>query len=408
MRRLFRLVLVLSVAVSPLLALADSKAVDAAKEAVRRSVRNKLGAAQRVQFVSANEKFLSLGEVVVSGDGHVSEGNGWRISRSFSYSVKVKRDGSQTRDIHLTFGDGEDLVDGPGWENSNNPESTVTLLRPTWYQRLNSNRVTFDILAKGPVVVSVFDQNNKKVAEGDGKPSGGKLSITLNVPNGLFRAVVQPKMTFDWDEVRFSVRSNSNDWGLPGTKPTPGTENVLQVDQPGNNSVVEGPRVPISGTCKERDVKIEAFDSRNNRVANQSVAVRGGRWSTSVNLEDGQYTLLIQSASGKDKDRRSIRVVSRGNPVGVEDIVQISSPRDGARVSKTATISGRCSEAWVQVQIFDPTNKLVQNRRVTARDGQWSVQVTLNGGSHRLVVESASGRDTDALRFTVDPRLKGG
>jgi len=408
--KLVRIGLALTLMALPLAAFADTKAVAAAKEAVRRAVRNKLGAANRVVFVDANEKFLSISEVTVSGTGHVSEGAGWRIERSFTFSVKVKRDGSQTRDVRLTLSDGQDVVDGPGWENANPGDDFVHVSRPSWYQRLNSNNVTFEGKSKGEVTISVFDQNNRKVAEGKVKPSNGTFRTTLNVPNGLHRAVIQPTLSFDWDEVRFSVRSSSNDWGLPGTKPTPGVENIVQVDSPGNNGTVTGPRVTISGTCTERSVSLEAFDSRNNRVLRQSVSVRNGRWSTTGNFEDGTVRLLVKSESGRDEDAVTFRVVNAGNPGGgVENIVEITAPRDGAKVGKVTTISGRSSEGSVSIQVYDPTNKLVKNAKVTVRNGQWSLQITLSvGGSYRLVVESASGRDTDALRFTVDPRLRGG
>jgi hypothetical protein len=72
--RLIRFGVVFSLLALPMAALADTKAVAAAKEAVRRAVRNKVGAANRVVFVEANEKFLSVSEVTVSGNGHVSEG----------------------------------------------------------------------------------------------------------------------------------------------------------------------------------------------------------------------------------------------------------------------------------------------------------------------------------------------
>lgn len=406
--RILRVAIAVGVLAIPFVASADSRTVAAAKEAVRRVARNKLGAAQRVTFVEANEKFLSLSEVTVSGNGFVSESAGWKTGRTFTFSVKVKRDGSQTRDIRLTLGDGHDVVDQPGWENAT-ADGYVTLNRPTWYQRLNSNNVLFEGESKGEVTISVFDQNNKKVAEDKVKPSNGRFRTTLNLPRGLFRAVIQPTLSFDWDEVRFSVLSNSGDWGLPGTKPTPGVESLLEVDQPGNNGTVEGPRVTISGSSRENDVKIEVFDGKNKRVTNQTVAVRNSRWSTSVNLGDGNYRLLVQTWSGKDKDQRNFRVTSRNSPgTGTESIVTINSPRDGGRVSKLVTIAGECTEGSVNVQVFDPTNKLVQNRRVNVREGRWSIQVRLNGGSHRLVVESNSGLDTDALRFTVDPRLRDG
>lgn len=406
--RILRVAAVVGILAIPFVAVADSKAVAAAKDAVRRAVRNKVGAAQRVTFVEAKEKFLSLGEVVVDGNGYLSESAGWKVARTFTFTVKVKRDGSQTRDIRLTLGDGHDVVDQPGWENATT-EGYVTLTEPRWYQRLNNNNVLFEGESKGDVVISVFDQNNKKVVEGKAKPSGGRFRAVLYVPRGMFRAVIQPVLSFDWDEVRFSVMSNGNDWGLPGNKPTPGVENLIYVDQPGANSTVEGPRVTISGTSSERDVKVEVFDGRNKRILNSTIAVRNNRWSTSVNLEDGNYRILAQTWSGKDKDQRNFRVVSRGNPGGgVENIVDITAPKDGARVSPLVTIAGKSSEDWVNVQIFDPTNKLVTNRRVSVRNGEWSVQVTLNGGSHRLVVESASGRDSDARRFTVDPRLRNG
>lgn len=398
--RVIPLVAILALAA---VASADSKAVAGAKAAIRQAVRNKMGASQRVTFVEAKEKIFSASEVIVSGNGFTSEGNNWRGGRSFTFSAKVKRDGKQTRDIHLTFGEGDDITDGSDWQNSNAGEDYVSLARPAWYQRFNSNNVTFEGESRGEVSIIVFDQDNRKVAEKKVKPNNGRFRTSLDLPTGLFRAVIQPTLSFDWDEVRFSVRSNSGDWGLgPGTKPTPGVESLLEVDSPSNNANLDGPKVSFSGTSKERDVKLEVYDSNNKRVMNQSVAVRNGRWSTSANFTDGAYKLIVQTSSGKDKDQRNFRVSSRGVPTpGVESILEIDSPKDGGKTAKRFTIAGRCKEDSVIVQLFDPMNKMVKNQRVAVKNGTWNLTVALNGGSHRLVVESSSGKDTDAIRFTV-------
>lgn len=388
----------------------DARTVSTAQSAVRKVIQERVGATQRVRFVESKEKVVSSGESVVSGNGIFSDQSSWRGNHGFDYSVRVDRQSRRTRDLRLTLDTGENLGRRSDWIGTDANDPFVTLRSPAWYQRFQSNIVPFEGEAKGDVMITVFDPEGAKIGEKQVRPSNGRFSTNIQVPRGIYRAVIQPVLSMEYDEVRFSVQSDSSDWGLerPGQN-NAGVESLLTVDRPRDNELFENGKVSFSGSSKEKVVKIEVTNGRDQTVLKDTLQVRRGVWSTSANLRDGSYRLLVQTANGKDKDARTFRVSGNGSSTsaGTENIVQISSPRDGATVGTRVVVAGRSSEAGVVIRVYDSRDKLAVDQRVNVRDGAWSLSMTLAAGIHRVIVESQSGRDSDVRRFTVDPRLGG-
>lgn len=167
-----------------LLALMSSVAVanervEAAEYAVRSLVRAKMGNQYRVAFETHSERVLSLSEEVVSGRGHIYDGNDWNFDRTFDYSVKVKYDGSSTRDVTVTFTNGGRQVDQGDWKKSNHKATAVHLSTPRWYEKVNTNAVVFAGSANGNISIDVFDRNNRKVASEAANPRSGLFRVTL-------------------------------------------------------------------------------------------------------------------------------------------------------------------------------------------------------------------------------------
>lgn len=405
-----RTAVVLSTLAAPFFCLADSKAIEAAQLAVRRAIRSELGAGYRVSFEESKEDILSFTEEVVSGVGHASQGNSWQFERSFTYKIKVKYDGSQTRELILTFDNGSVKKDNANWERADHSDEFVHLSKPGWYQSFSSNNVTFEGEAYGPVTITVFDRDNRKIGDTTTTARNGRFSTSMRLPNGVFRAQVQPSLSLDWDEVRFSVNSYTDDWGTkgkPGSRPKDGVENIVSIRQPGNGRTVRGPRVTIAGDCSERTARIEIWDSRNNQIVDRTVGTRNGSFSADFDLKSGDYRLLVESASGRDSDvwRFSVETASQlpiGKPnPGVEDIVQISQPSNGGTENGRVTIAGNCSERSVRVQVWDARNNKVLDRNVPTRNNYFNTQVALPDGDYRMTVDSESGRDSDAWSFRV-------
>lgn len=404
-----RLATLTCLAIAPMLCLADSKAVEAAQTAVRRAVRTHLGVGYRVAFEEPKEDILSFTEEVISGVGHATQANSWQFDSSFTYKIKVKFDGSQTRDLIITFDNGNVKKESSNWERADHSDDFVHLTKPGWYQTLSNNNVVFEGEAYGPVTITVFDRDNRKIGDTTTTARNGRFSKSMRLPNGVFRAQVQPSLSLDWDEVRFSVNSYTDDWGMAKKPKNPSNqspESVVTIRQPGNGRTVNGPRVTIAGDCSERSVRVEIWDSRNNRIVDKDVSTRNGSFSTDVNLGAGDYRLLVESASGRDSDawRFSVATATNlpNNPgPGVEDIVRINQPSNGGTVNGRVTIAGDCSERSVRVQVWDARNNKVLDRNVPTRNNYWNTQAALPDGDYRMTVDSESGRDSDAWNFRV-------
>lgn len=401
--RFIRAFAIAAVAAVSVAARADSQATEAAEVAVRKAIRTQLGAGYRVAFEDSTDRFLSFSEVIVDGRGHASQGDSWRMERSFTFSIKVKQDGSKTRDLKIKFSDGAQVTDSHGWEDVRHEDDYVRVTQPRWFQRLDDNDVLFAGEAHSDVTVTVINRDGRRVAQERFKPKNGKFRGSIYVPNGVYRAVIKTTMGMDNDEVRFSVRSaNDDDWGMPGYRPGAGAERVIQIFQPSDRVTVDGPEVELSGSSLDRSVSVEVRDGRNRTVWQRLIGVRGGRWSANANLPNGSYRLNVSTPSGRDSDSTSFRVVGGGFQGSDEDVLQPSEPARNATVDgPRVTIAGQCQEDSVRVQIWNDSDRKIADRVVPVRAKYWNTQVNLDPGQYRITVDSETGRDSDKWNFRV-------
>jgi len=375
--------------------------VEAAEYAVRSLVRSKVGSQYRVVFETHSERILSLTEEVVSGRGHVYDGNDWNFDRTFDYSVKVKYDGSSTRDVSVTFTNGERQVDQGDWKKSNHKQTAVHLSTPRWFEKVNTNAVVFEGSANGNVSIEVFDRNNRKVASDAVNPRSGLFRITLNLPNGQYRAVLSPGGWEIADEVRFSVdaegrnRPADQDWGTPNP--------YLKVSEPAKGARLSNTRVTFSGNSSERAVYLQVWDARNNRVLDRDIPVRDRYWNSQAVLPEGGYRFTV--TSGKSVETRTFLVEGPGKKPKPGDQmvrVRVQDPkRDGVVNGPRVTVAGDTLDGAVLVQVWDSRNNMVVERRVPAVNGYFNTSIPMNAGRYKVKVTGHSGNDFEEFFFTV-------
>lgn len=371
-----------------------SEPVEAAEYAVRQLIRSKLGSDIRVAFDEHSEGFLSMSEEVVTGKGHVYRGDDWQFDRSFEYRVKVYLDGSRTRDLVVTFTNGERHTDTGDWKKSGHTEDAVHVTSPRWYQKLDSGRVVFEGTAPSEVTVTVFDRSNNRVASRKAVPVAGRFKLDLNLPEGNYRALITTRREELSDEVRFSVNGRNDDWGHPAA--------YLNVGEPRRNARVMSSRVTFSGNSSDRSVWLQVWDSRNNRVVDRDIPVRDRYWNSQVELEDGSYRFTVRS--GTSLETRDFTVDTGrwkpGKPSN-EASLSVSSPRSNENLTQTrVTFSGNSSERSVRLQVWDSRNNRVLSREIPVRNGYWNSQAVLDEDSYRFTVTSGSRSESRNFRVT--------
>lgn len=374
-----------------------SDTIEAAEYAARNLIRAKVGRQFRVVFDSHSEKLLSLTEVVVSGTGHVANTDDWDFGRAFSYSVKVTHDGSRTRDLEVTFTNGDKHAESGGWKNSSVGTEYVHVTRPHSYEKLDSGNVVFEGVAKADVSIVVYNKRNERVAAHNVAVRNGRFRTTVNLPNGTFRAVVAPDGWDVGDEIRFSVNDNSHDWGVPSS--------YFKVSEPGKDGRITQSRVTFAGNSSERSVWLQLWDSRNNRVVNREIPVKDRYWNSQVVLDDGSYRCTLKSGSGAETRFFTVETGKKkpaGKPSQGMVSVRVLAPKRDARVSgPRVTVSGNSSETSVFVTIWDDRNNRVVERSVPTVDRYFNTSIPLSQGRYRVKVSGRSGNDYEEFWFTV-------
>ncbi|MBX7131801.1 MAG: hypothetical protein K1X67_03885 [Fimbriimonadaceae bacterium] len=378
-QQLLKLVLVLSCLV-PLAAFGESEALDTAKWAVRQEIRARYGSTYRVTFEAPTEKILSLSEETVSGKAHLRDNDDWDIDRTFTYSVKVKYDGSSTRDLSIDFSDGEKVKGKSDWQEAKKSRSYVRLSSPHWYEKFDSGEVTFEGESSGQVNITVFDKKNKSVAQGNANSRNGKFRLTLLLPEGQLRAVVTTNGADDSEEVRFSVSDDSHDWGHPAPS--------FRMEEPGKGASVKGPRVTFSGQSSERTVRVQIWDAANNRVVDRDVPARDYYWNTQVELRDGSYR--VQVDSGRASETRRFNVWTNSKPPSFErSFLKVSEPTNNSTFATSrVTASGNSSARSVRVEVLDQSDNRVLIKDIPVKDGYWNGSLQLRGGNYTLKISN--------------------
>ncbi|HOW65762.1 MAG TPA: hypothetical protein P5186_23365 [Candidatus Paceibacterota bacterium] len=374
------------------------RVVQVAEHSVRQAVQSKFGSSSRVAFEQPSERALSTRDRMVTGTAHVHSGTGWDFERTFQYSVKVRVDNWQTSDLVLEFTDGKKVSGPSAWQENRLPENYVHLMQPRWYERFESDQVTFEGEAGGTVTITVYDSRNRKVGESSAKPVNGRFRATLALPEGQMRAVVESPGAPHLAEARFSVNGSSQDWGHP---------EVFDLEHPGRDALMNDPRVTFSGNSSEPFVRVLVWDSRNNRVADRQVPTKAHYWNTQVVLEEGSYHFTVESGRHRETRRFQVATISKGKEAvkpsgGLMVTVRVTEPkRDGTAKGPRVTIAGNSSERSVQVQLWDSRNNRVIQRDVPTRNDYWNTQVPLLPGRYRLKASGASGRDYEEFWFEV-------
>lgn len=389
---LFSLVLALSVS-----AFADKAAEErAAQAAVRQTIQSKLGSRQPVSFTKTDTSFLSASESRVTGKGYVGSSNVWN-ARNFAFSVKVRRDNYHTRDVNVEFEDSGN-VSGPGdWTKPPiDSEFIGSISKPTNFQNFNSETVSFEGTATvGTIELRIYDRNNNMVLQDRVSARGGKWSAKHDLKQGAYRAVIGLGRMADSDEVRFSVRSNSSDWGTGGAH-----NGYILITRPQMGDSVPGNLVVFNGTARGDRVKLVVLDSSGRTVFQDDLFVRGSKWQTTSPLNPGRYRLEVSDSRAKDV--LSFDVHRGGaNIGGGSQKLSISSPRNNQNLGGLrASIEGTANTDTVRVQIFDERGREAGDTEVKVRNGRWQADFRLDQGKYRAKITSPNGRETDEAWFT--------
>ncbi len=381
--------------VLPSLALA-SEPIEAAEYAVRQLIRGKMGSQYRVVFENSSERFLSFSETVVSGSGHIYDGNDWDFDRSFSYSIKVRNDGASTRELAVTFTNGEKHTDSGSWKPSKHKDQSIHLVSPRWYENLSSGGVVFEGTSSRNVSIEVFDRNNRKVAAEAANVRNGRFRVVVDLPNGQYRAVASPGGWEIGDEVRFTVNSSGQDWGRP--------QPYLKLAEPARNARLTNSRVTFSGNSSERSVYLQVWDDRNNRVVERDIPVKDRYWNSLVVLGDGSYRYTVSTGAGAETRTFIVdtgKSKPKPKPTPGDVSVRIYEPRNDSTVGYRFNVHGTCPDSAVLVQVFDERGGKRYEQRVTTNRGSWSATVPMSPGRYRLRVTGHSGSNYDEIWFNV-------
>jgi hypothetical protein len=304
---------------------AGQREIDRAHSAIR-SLIIRSSSGSNVYFTQTNERWLSTSESYVTGEGVSSGINDW-AGMPFRYSIKVRRTDGHTRDSAVVFADGRRLSGNNNWGPNDPWNRDVRIDRPSWYQTINSNRVTIAGSAQGArdVRIQVFDRSGRMRFNASVRVSGGRFSTSAPLDPGTYRAVVTRGNWNEGDEVRFNMQrssggwgSGNNDWnwggsggggwgggsgggnnnwnnGGGGRPPMPNPGFGLNVEYPQNGQLLNGPNVRYYGRASGNQVELITYRG-GQRVQRIIVRVTNGRWSHNVRLRDGNYRLDATSA----------------------------------------------------------------------------------------------------------------
>jgi hypothetical protein len=375
----------------------QAAAIQAAKYAVQDTIRSRFGAGYRVAFEQPTVKIISVPERLVSGTAHLANANSWDFERTFTYSVKARLDGSNTRDLAIVFSDGKKFNGASTWQPANPASDYVHLTRPRWYERLDSSQVVFEGECRDLLNILVFDSLNRKVGEANLRPRDGRFRASLELPTGQMRALLKSAGASHPEEVRFSVNSTSHDWGHPV---------LFTVEQPPREASLNTSSVTFAGSSSERFVRLQVWDTWNTRVADRQVPTKAGSWNTQISLKDGGYSFTAESGHERETRRfQVVRSVSQkpGKPVNGPILgVQVNDPkRDALTKGPRVTLAGNSPERYVRIQLWDSRNKPVAERQVPTRNNYWNTQIPLAPGKYRLRADVPSGRDYEEFWFSV-------
>lgn len=350
-----------------------------------------MGSGARVFFTETKSSFLSVSEARVTGKGYVAANN-WDANE-FTYSVKVKRSNYETRDITVRFDNGQELKDDDAWSRPPGGEEYVGYFtKPSRFTNFPTSRVTFEGVAHVAAIdLRIYDRKGNQVEQRRVSAKNGKWSATETLQPGVYRAVLGLGRMADSDEVRFSVKSNSDDWVI-----TPGWGvRGVDITHPKSGSTVLTPMTQISGTSSAHYVTLIVTKSSGADVTRRKVPVSRDKWSASLKLAPGSYRAVATNVGGQGMDQVTFTCGSTN-----EARVTITHPKNGSTLNTLhADLQGTSTESDISLMVYDSSGKVVSNQSLAVNNGRWTTSLRLARGRYRVKATAGSTKDTDEIWF---------
>jgi len=216
------------------------------------------------------------------------------------YRIRVSTRTEEDRDVdevRVTYRD-ENLRDGSGWGGR---QIAITVPR-------NGEVVTAGTLdvqgtsASRRVRVQLFDDGGRMVQSVSPDVVDARWQARFDVGDGRYWIRASRPDGTQGDEVRITYRG-----GLAGGGGVPG-EDRLAITYPQDGSIVNAGALAVEGTSADRNVRVQVYDVGGRMVEDASVAVRDGRWNTTLDIRNGRYR--IEASTPGDRDE--VRITYRG------------------------------------------------------------------------------------------------
>ena len=224
------------------------------------------------------------------------------------------------------------------------------------------------------------------------------LTATVNVKNGsndiLIRATNEGGT--DQDEERVSCDASTPP-PPPSAKPP-----VVRIDTPNNNSTTTKStttlKARVTNVRNKQDVRVML----NGKAVNFSFNPLSGIVSQTLNLVNGNNTILVSGRNNDGKDEETIRVIYKkaSNP----PTVNINNPNNNASTTKDNTV--------VKATIKNVTRKQDITLRVNGKTSSnfsfsgtnLSASIKLNEGKNTISItaKNSDGSDSDNIRITYN------
>ena len=280
-----------------------SEITDEAQDAIRDFIRSETNYTE-VNFDRASEAFFSGSESKVSGSGTAYE-RGQRRGERFTYSIKVHRSSLRSRDGEVKFDNGQSLRGGGGEPSRDRERLDVSISAPSRNQSFRPGNVTVEGSAdgRGKVEVRILDRRGREIARATpGIGRNGRWSARFRLNEGDYRAQATREGWRGRSEVNFRVNRDADN------RPTDQTGwGRLNVNEPRDRASVNGPKVDVSGTTSDGGVEITIFLGEASVFRGKAIATRG-RWSTTVELQPGEYRLLVRNLGSSQTRESTFRV----------------------------------------------------------------------------------------------------
>lgn len=144
----------------------------------------------------------------------------------------------------------------------------------------------------------------------------------------------------------------------------------------------------ISGTGGAGDV-ISLFDEFGNGIGD-TTADSSGAWSVSVPLADGSHSITATDSNSRGISYSvpvTVQVITSGSTIPSAPVIVSRNTFD----TTSPTISGTASSG-VLVELFDGSTLI--GSTLDSTSGEWSIDVTLSGGSHTLTAKATNAAGT--------------